>query len=92
MGDVYRMAERVVWLGPDDETSSFAIDTLKTLGSRIHINWETIEMTPTSQEDSDWADIAVVLPYDKDTCWIEGTKYGQGSTLRSPSGLETAHW
>jgi hypothetical protein len=24
-------------------------------------------------------------------CWIEGTKYGQGSTLRSPSGLETAH-
>jgi hypothetical protein len=28
----------------------------------------------------------------KALCWIEGTNYGQGSTLRSPSGLETAHW
>ena len=25
-------------------------------------------------------------------CWIVGTNYGQGSTLRSPSGLDTAHW
>jgi hypothetical protein len=25
-------------------------------------------------------------------CWIEGTNYGQGSTLRSPSGLDTAQW
>jgi hypothetical protein len=68
MGDVYRMAERViVWLGPEHKASSFAIETLKKLSFKIQVDWHAAGMQPASQEDSDWADSNVMLPYDKKT-------------------------
>jgi hypothetical protein len=39
MGDLYRTAERVVvWLGPEDRTSSFEIEKLKFLCSKVQID------------------------------------------------------
>lgn len=67
MCDMYWMAERVViWLGPEYKSSKFAIEMLKNLSCKIQVDWKTTEMKPACQEDPDWADSNVRLPYDKE--------------------------
>ncbi|PQE08763.1 ankyrin and het domain protein [Rutstroemia sp. NJR-2017a BVV2] len=45
MGDIYRSADRVVvWLGPEADESSVALDALGFLGSQITVDWSTYEV------------------------------------------------
>jgi hypothetical protein len=55
---------------------------------------EFSDPTPGQPEsiNEQWCETDVVASPMQGNCWIEGTNYGQGSTLRSPSELETAHW
>ena len=58
MGDIYSLAERViVWLGLGDSTSVHAIQFLRTIASKVEVDWITSAMKPLSQDDADWADI-----------------------------------
>jgi len=68
MADVFRLAERViVWLGPKDRKSGFAMETLRTLSSKIIVDWRLYEMEPSSSEEPDWADENTSIPYDEET-------------------------
>jgi len=70
MGDIYKLAERVViWLGPENDTSTLAFDTIRDLGSKVEIDWDTLEMRPVCQDDTEWADYNLVLPYDQHTLY-----------------------
>ena len=58
MGDVYSLADRViVWLGPEDSTSVQAIQFLRTMASKVEVDWITATMKPLSQDDADWVDM-----------------------------------
>jgi hypothetical protein len=68
MADIYKSAERVlVWLGPEDHKSSFALETLHSLSTKVDINWMTDDMKPSdeaeSNEETHWSDFSVALPY-----------------------------
>ncbi|CAJ2511395.1 Uu.00g070200.m01.CDS01 [Anthostomella pinea] len=66
MGDVYRRAKRVVvWLGPEADDSSLAIDLLADLASKVHVDWVTQSMVPTplGEHESHLADRYEPLPY-----------------------------
>ena len=58
MGDIYSLADRViVWLGPEDSTSVHAIQFLRTIASKVEVDWITSTMKPLSQDDADWVDV-----------------------------------
>ena len=64
MADIYRNAERVViWIDPASDDSALAIETLKTLGSRIKVNWTLLEMESSAGEDSHCGDLGFNLTY-----------------------------
>ena len=66
MGDVYSLANRViVWLGLDDTTSVHAIPLLRTIASKVEVDWITSTMKPVSQDDADWADMTNARSYSK---------------------------
>ena len=58
MGDVYSLAERViVWLGLADTTSGHAIQLLRTIASKVEVDWITATIKPVLQDDAQWADV-----------------------------------
>ena len=58
MSDVYSLAERViVWLGLDDTTSGHTIQLLRTIASKVEVDWITSTIKPVSQDDAQWADV-----------------------------------
>lgn len=65
MGDVYRLAERVVvWLGPEGKASTYALSTLEELGSNVEVDWRLFTMEPASKRcESHWSDLKKALPY-----------------------------
>lgn len=66
MSDVYSLAERViVWLGLEDTTSVHAIRLLRTIASKIEVDWITSTMKPVSQDDADWADMTNARSHSK---------------------------
>ncbi|KAI4234461.1 MAG: hypothetical protein LQ349_003787 [Xanthoria aureola] len=70
MADIYRSAAKViVWLGPEANSSTAAIETLSTLASKIHVDWHFLTVSPVSEEDaeSDWVDLTKVAPFDQET-------------------------
>ena len=49
MADIYRQASRVIiWLGPERDDSTLAIQELNTLGSTTTVDWTTQEVKPLS--------------------------------------------
>lgn len=55
MADIYRNASQVVvWLGPESEDSSLAIECCKMISSKVTVNWVLQTMAPSSQE-STWS-------------------------------------
>ncbi|VUC27723.1 unnamed protein product [Clonostachys rosea] len=55
MGDVYRLAQQVVvWLGPEENDSSLALDYLDSLSRRIVVNWWQGTIAPASWVDTPW--------------------------------------
>ena len=66
MGDVYSLADRViVWLGPEDSTSVHAIHFLRTIASKVEVDWDTSTIKPLSQDDGDWVDVKKANTYSK---------------------------
>jgi hypothetical protein len=66
MADIYTLSKRVVvWLGPEVDDSSLALDLLESLGSKIEVDWPRWRMNATSEEPSEqhWADRYQSLPY-----------------------------
>lgn len=69
MGDVYSLANRVVvWLGPREEKSNYALRLMETLASKVDINWLTSTMKPSvqSKDEPEWADRDLPLPYQRE--------------------------
>jgi len=51
MADIYSKATRVVvWLGPESEDSSMAIDAFNTICSNTVVDWQTWSVRPTSPD------------------------------------------
>lgn len=70
MADIYRSAAKViVWLGPEANNSAAAIEALKTLASRIHVDWGLLIVSAASNVDaeSDWVDLKKKAPFDQET-------------------------
>ena len=70
MADIYRSAAKViVWLGPEANNSKAAIEALKTLASKIHVDWGLLIISAASKVDaeSDWVDLKKRAPFDQET-------------------------
>jgi hypothetical protein len=71
MADIYRWAERViVWIGPEQDDSSLAMDMLRNLGTNIEVDWYLGLMKPSKKAEmggeTHWSDRSVVLPFKSD--------------------------
>jgi hypothetical protein len=68
MGDIYRSAYRVIaWLGPEANSSSQAIETLKYIGDQIeYLEGGHLSPSPDAVEHS-WHDPKTELPYESQT-------------------------
>ena len=66
MAEIYGCAKRVVvWLGPSQDDSSYAMKILDDLSSKVIVDWVQHKMKATTQNGSgnDWSDPTKVLPY-----------------------------
>lgn len=66
MADIYTLSRRVVvWLGPEYNDSSLALNLLDSLGSKLQVDWVSGRMKVTCEVKSEqhWADQNEVLPY-----------------------------
>ncbi|KAK2601524.1 hypothetical protein QQS21_004909 [Conoideocrella luteorostrata] len=66
MGDIYGMARQVVvWIGTESDDSTFALELLEHIGSKVEVDWSTITMRPaaTDASEPEWADKNQRLPY-----------------------------
>ncbi|CAO1603224.1 hypothetical protein XANCAGTX0491_006816 [Xanthoria calcicola] len=70
MADIYRSAAKViVWLGPEANNSTAAIEALKKFASKICVDWTRYTIGAASEEDaeSEWVDSTKVAPFDQET-------------------------
>ncbi|KAI1500260.1 HET-domain-containing protein [Biscogniauxia marginata] len=66
MGDIYRLARRViVWLGPQADGSTLALDFLDSLGRQVMVNWWDGTMRPAHWAKSKdlWADNEMAISF-----------------------------
>jgi Heterokaryon incompatibility protein (HET) len=66
MADIYSLSKRVVvWLGPEAEDSSLALELLGSLATKVEINWETLNIRPARGDLSEqhWGDQQQPPPY-----------------------------
>ena len=74
MTDIYSKAARVViWLGPERDHSTQALDLLSYLSSRVEVDWLGLSMRSISVEASEahWGNIHTLLPYSaSEFLWI----------------------
>jgi hypothetical protein len=71
MGDIYKRADRVVvWLGPEADDSTHAIGLVKSLASKMDVDWDTGAVKPSllSENELHWADRGTELPYTERDC------------------------
>ncbi|KAI4255204.1 MAG: hypothetical protein L6R42_006839 [Xanthoria sp. 1 TBL-2021] len=72
MADIYRSAAKVIiWLGPEADNSTGAIQALKRLASKLDVDWTYYTISAASEEDikSDWLDLTKHAPFD-DQIWF----------------------
>ena len=54
MGDIYTLADRVVvWLGPKDSTSAYALRLLDKISSQVVVHWVSGGIEPISRDTID---------------------------------------
>ena len=74
MGDIYRLADRVVvWLGPEKDNSAEALKTMSQLGSEVKVDYAYNTLSPASTDSTThWSDKSKVLPfYGQELCNID---------------------
>ena len=67
MADIFRSAAKViVWLGPESEQSALALHGIDELASKIHVDWESYSIQPSSNNPTDgqWADVGKDVIFD----------------------------
>lgn len=67
MRDIYTLAERVVvWLGAEEQNSTYALQLISTLSSKIEVDWLLVVMKPSllGESEPDWTDPSKSLPYE----------------------------
>lgn len=65
MPDIYRAAQRVVcWVGPPSTDSAVAFDAIRQLNVRLDVNLKDDMVQARAEEDKDWADTTIPLPFD----------------------------
>ncbi|KAL8816680.1 MAG: hypothetical protein Q9223_004347 [Gallowayella weberi] len=72
MADIYEAAMKVlVWLGPEADGSTMAIENLVTLASKIKVDWTHYTITAARVGDggSEWLDLERHAPFDDET-WV----------------------
>jgi hypothetical protein len=63
MADIYSAASRVVvWLGPESDDSTMAMECCQLISSNITVDWVRQAMSPTST-DTHWASKEAPLPF-----------------------------
>ena len=69
MADIYRQASRVIiWLGPERDDSTLAMQELNTLGASIEVDWSTTVVKPLSGETYDqWSEEPLPFAEDRKT-------------------------
>jgi hypothetical protein len=73
MGEIYRLAERVVvWLGPEENESDRAMRVMEEIGSQVEVDWNLFAMRSSQGAvDTSLADRYFPLPHDEeDLCSI----------------------
>ncbi|KAI4193886.1 MAG: hypothetical protein LQ346_003802 [Caloplaca aetnensis] len=69
MDDIYQSAEKVViWLGPEEDGSSSAIEALDQLASKLEVDWVGHGITAALPQDihTDWLDLTKPAPFSHD--------------------------
>ena len=61
MADIYSLAKEVlVWLGPEADNSTSALDTLRNMGNLVEVDFRANTMSPSSNakysDDFHWSD------------------------------------
>ena len=71
MGDIYRLADRViVWLGPEKDDSTHVLNILTELSSEVKVDYLNLSMSPASAEsEPQWSDTSKLLPYSRQELW-----------------------
>ena len=69
MADIYRQAGRViVWLGPERDDSTLAMQVLDALGSTIQVDWALLRAKPLSDGSTDrWSEESLPFVEDRRT-------------------------
>lgn len=70
MADIYSLAEKViVWLGPEADGSSLALEALDPPASKISVDWNYYTNSLASVEDvgTDWLDLDLYTPFNDET-------------------------
>ena len=60
IADIFRSAAKVIiWLGPESEQSALALHEIDELASKIHVDWESYSIQPSSKDttDAQWVDL-----------------------------------
>lgn len=68
MEEIYKRADRVVvWLGPEADDSTHAMELMKSLASQAEIDRHTLAIKPSSvgADEPHWVDVNIELPYDE---------------------------
>ncbi|KAJ4049780.1 hypothetical protein NW756_006417 [Fusarium oxysporum] len=65
MGSIYRLANRVLaWLGPEENESRHALETIAHVGRQVEINWSTTSIRPArGTSELGWAELAMTAPF-----------------------------
>ncbi|KAF2135243.1 uncharacterized protein K452DRAFT_210786, partial [Aplosporella prunicola CBS 121167] len=62
MSDIYQMATHViVWLGPDENDSCYALQTMASIGSKVEVNWISYAMKPSVDIDGNQSESLDIL-------------------------------
>ncbi|KAI4270803.1 MAG: hypothetical protein LQ337_006463 [Flavoplaca oasis] len=72
MADIYKCAVKVlIWIGPEADNSTKALEALETLASKIHVDWGRDTISTASEEDidSEWLDHNEPAPFEYQT-WV----------------------
>ncbi|KIW03032.1 uncharacterized protein PV09_05685 [Verruconis gallopava] len=68
MRDIYGLASRVVvWLGLEDQDSTYALDLMDELSRKIDVDWLNATMRPSlsAVDEPQWTDLTQLLPYEE---------------------------